>query len=95
MDMAENDTKSQNGESTQATEATAGVPRRMTNLSLAVLPQSEPTAAELDARQAAIGTSRKSGPPLPAGQISAAEVAFEVTEQQKPTEVAEPRKRDQ
>ena len=91
-------TSSENSNSTLAGQASAGRPQHITatRTGPAAAPAPTPTAADFDARQQSLGTTRRSGPPLPDtsdGTGPAAMALEAAAEQEGATEVNEPRKK--
>lgn len=84
-----------NGETLKTVKASAGDPQRPPPAELGLafdIP--EPSEADLDNRQAAIGETRRSGPPLPEGDEPSALAFNDPGVEVQPTEVAEPRPKD-
>ena len=101
--MAEsNDTNQENGNSTEAIQVSVGAAQRMSAQDAGPAAAAAPasvaalSAADLDARQQAIGTTRRSGPPMTDDGVgapaAAAAAASAAVEQVEATEVSEPRK---
>lgn len=86
-----------NGETFETVAGSAGEPERPSTLEAFgfMADANEPTVDDFDARQAAIGETRKSpGPPLSEGD-AIAEPSFEALgEVEEPTEVKPPRPQD-
>ena len=85
-----------NGETLETVQVSAGEPKRqppLAELGLA-LDIPEPSAADLDNRQAAIGETRRSGPPLPEDEEPDALALADPGVEEQPTEVKEPRPKD-
>jgi hypothetical protein len=81
-----------NNETIQAVQVSAGGPQRQApSESFSVMADAAgPTAADLDARQAAMGERRKGGPPLPSGGDMVAFAIAVADSGDEPTEVEEP-----
>ena len=75
---------------TTTTQGSAGSPRRSTD-AVSFSAAAEPSADELDQRQARMAETRRSGPPLPAVPESPG-VSFGLSSESKPTEVEEKEK---
>ena len=80
----------------ESVQASAGAPQRPTpaDVLFEAVGAPEPTAAQLDARQADIGARRRAGPPLPEGVDAGAVLLEAVRVEEEPTEVVEPRRQD-
>ena len=89
-DLNDND----NGETFETVQASAEAAQTPSPLEALVEVEQEPSAEELVARQAAMGELRKSGPPLPEGEDSAASALEALVSPDEPTEVEEPRPQD-
>lgn len=84
-----------NGVKIQAVQATAGASQRIEAMDEAVaMDMPEPSADDLDARQAAIGESRRTGPALPDGEDFGDLAMDESGEADEPTIVTAPRRKD-
>ena len=85
----------ENGEKIQAIQASAGASQRIEAMDeAAAMDVPEPSADDLDARQAAIGELRRSGPPLPDGEDFSDLAMDEAGEVDESTTIAEPRRKD-
>ena len=83
-----------NGKTIPAVQASAGVPQRPEHLEEAAADVLEPSADDLDARQADLRDTRRSGPPLPPGEDLSGLAMDEAAEIDEPTAVEEPRPKD-
>jgi len=88
IDLNDND----NDETLETTQASAGMPQRPGPLAFGIQDnEPEPSAEDLDARQEAIGTTRRDGPPLPeSDEPNAMAMAIGEEAGEPPTEVAKP-----
>lgn len=92
-DLNEND----NGETLETVQASAGDPQRplAAPAHAALADVAELSGEDFDARQAAMGGTRRSGPALPEGEeLEALGLAAAADAVDEPTEVEEPRPKD-